>query len=251
MPLTKEGARQLIRLQEQDKVLDSLQGDIDKIPVAIAEIRGRIDGRKSRLAEAKGKWTALQLKKKDKEAEVAAKEAGVKKHGGELNLVKTNEAFKALQSEIEKGKLEIGELETDILTLMEAIDQAAKDEKGVAAEIAGEDSKDQAEIKAFEQDKAGLEAKRAGEVEKRAGLVGGIAEDVIKHYDYLRKRKPGGIALSPVNKNMCGVCRITLPPQTIVDTMKGLTLVTCEACQRILYMPEGAAKTPAAATPPA
>lgn len=248
MPLTKESARQLVRLQEQDTVLDRLQAEIDRIPKAIAEIKARIDGRKARLNDVKAKQNAAQLKKKEKEALVVSKEADIKKHSHELNLVKTNEAFKALQTQIEQGKTAVGDLETEILMIMDEMDTLVKEEKAVAAEIRGEDNKDLEEIRAFEKDKAGLEAKQSAQKQAREALVPSIPEDVMKHYDYLRKRKPGSAALAPVLKNICGGCRIMLPPQVIVEVVKASTLMTCESCHRILFMPE-TAPAPAEAKP--
>jgi predicted nucleic acid-binding Zn-ribbon protein len=42
----------------------------------------------------------------------------------------------------------------------------------------------------------------------------------------------------------CGSCQINLAPSMVMDLVKMKSLVTCESCQRILYMP---AKTPSAA----
>ncbi|MBI4346994.1 MAG: hypothetical protein HY553_09080 [Elusimicrobia bacterium] len=245
MPLSKETARQLVKLQEQDKVIDALQADIDKIPKAIAEIQARIEARKSRLHDTKKRAGDIQIRRKEKEAQMAAKEADIKKRSGELNTVKTNEAFRAIQSEIEQAKAAVGDLETAILTLMDEADQVAKDEKGISAELKVEEGKDLEEIGAFENDKKGLESKQAAEKAKRDALVPSIPEDVLKHYEHLRKRKAGGAALAPVLKNMCGGCRIALPPQVVVEVVKASKLQTCEACHRILYMPDAAAPTPA------
>ena len=252
MPLTKESARQLARLSEQDKVLDALQLELDKIPKAIAEIQTRIEARKVRLTEIRGRANQVGLQKKDGESKMAAKEGEIKKHSQELNLVKTNDAFRALQTEIDKGKVEVGDLETEILTFMDQLDQLAKEEKAAAAEIKAEESEDLAEIQAFQKDKAALDAKFAAETQKRDGLKAGIEEDVLKHYDHLRKRKPGSPALSPILKNMCGACRMTLPPQFVVEVVKAKAIQTCESCHRILYLPEAAgavAPAPAEAKP--
>lgn len=245
MPLSKEASRQLVRLQEQDKVVDALQADIDRIPKAIAEIQARIEARKSRLNVTKTRAGNMQLKRKEKEAQMAAKEADIKKRSGELNTVKTNEAFKALQTEIEAAKAAIGDLETDILTLMVEGDQVASEEKAISTELKVEEGKDRSEIAAFENDKKGLESRQATEKSKRDALAPTVPEEVLKHYEHLRKRKPGGAALAPVLKNLCGGCRIILPPQVVVEVVKAATLQTCEACHRILYMPEAAAPTPA------
>ncbi|MBI5201150.1 MAG: hypothetical protein HY925_06160 [Elusimicrobia bacterium] len=245
MPLSKEAARQLVRLQDQDKAIDALQAEIDKVPKAIAEINARIEGRKSRLHDTKARAGAIGMKKKEKEAQVTAKEADIKKHSGQLNTVKTNDAFRALQTEIEAAKAAISDLETEILTLMDDSEIVAKEEKAISAELKAEEGKDREEIAAFEKDKQNFEAKQNVERQKREALVPTIPEDVMKHYDYLRKRKPGGAALAPVLKNLCGGCRIALPPQVVVEVVKAAKLQTCESCHRILYMPENAA-TPAA-----
>ena len=239
MPLTKESSRQLVRLSDQDKILDALQVEIDKIPKAIAEIQARIEARKSRLTEIRARANQVQLQKKEREAQMASKETEIKKHNAELNLVKTNEAFRALQGEIEKGRGDVSNLETEILTIMDQLDELAKEEKATAAEIKAEETKDQAEIQAFEKDKAALEAKAAAARTVREGFTAGIDEDVLKLYAYLRGRHPGRPALAPVLRGGCGGCRITLPPQVIVEVVKSVVVQRCEVCHRILYVPEG------------
>ena len=46
----------------------------------------------------------LERLQKEKEMEVTTLEAAIGKHSGELNAVKSNDAYKALLSEIEKEK---------------------------------------------------------------------------------------------------------------------------------------------------
>ena len=75
----------------------------------------------------------LEKLKKTKELDVAAKEEAAKKHGGELNQVKTNEAFKALQHEIERAKADASDIETQILEIMDQLDASRKAEKAAAA----------------------------------------------------------------------------------------------------------------------
>jgi len=72
-------------------------------------------------------------------------------------------------------------------------------------------------------------------------MTSGIPDDAARQYDYLRKRKSDGEALSKITGTMCGACRLTVPPQSVVEVAKG-RLVTCESCQRILYRDETAAE---------
>src|SRR6266700_559637 len=101
MNLTKDQLQQLVRLQEADSYLDAIQAQIDKIPVDIQAVEAALESEKSHMAELKSKSQKLQMAKKESENELSQKEEAVRKHHQELNLVKTNEAYKALQSEIE------------------------------------------------------------------------------------------------------------------------------------------------------
>lgn len=47
-----------------------------------------------------------QLNRKNSKMEIDAKDQAVRKHSGELNNVKSNDAYKALVSEIEAAKKE-------------------------------------------------------------------------------------------------------------------------------------------------
>ena len=239
MALTKENVAQLIRLQDQDKVLDALKASLERIPAEIQAIQQIIESEKSKLQAVKAKSNQLHLSKKEKESEVQAKEAAVRKHGEELNKVKTNEAYKALLAEIEKAKTDASNIETQILEIMEQMDEAAKDEKAAAALLKEDEAKKLREIDSLKAKETDLKSKFDQEKVKRDGMTAGLPEDASHQYEYLRKRKTDGEALAKIKGTMCGACRLTVPPQSVVEVAKG-RLVTCESCQRILYRDETA-----------
>lgn len=237
MAFTKEQVKQLIELQKQDAQLDKLKTAMDKIPVMISNLKAQLESEKTRSAELKTQTISLEKKKKEKELELAQKEELAKKHGAELNTVKTNEAFKALQTEIGFAKQAAGEIETEILTLMDQIDGSRKQEKAAAAEFSVEEKKFQAEISGHEkrlsEAKAQYDAAKATRDQAAVPIDGGA----IKVYEHIRSR--GKLdAIVPIDATMCSACRITLAPQVLVEATKLKGLVTCESCQRILYRPE-------------
>ncbi|MBI3550455.1 MAG: hypothetical protein HY078_15565 [Elusimicrobia bacterium] len=236
MATPKDTLPQLVRLQEQDRVCDALHAAIEQIPVEIKKLSETLESEKAGVAAAKAATTKFQLAKKEKELTLGQKEEAIRKHGTELNSVKTNEAYRALQNEIDKAKNDVSDLETAILTLMEEIDKAGQEEKKAANILKEGEGKIQAQIKTLEAKKAELTAKAQEEKTKRDAISATIPADAIKLYEYLHKRMKG-IAMSPIKGNMCGVCRITLMPQSLVDLARGAKLVTCEACQRILFNP--------------
>jgi len=248
MGVTTEDVQRLLQLQAQDRVLDTLQASIDKIPVDVEAVRDSLAADKARVAEAKDKYNKLQLSKKEKEMSLSQKEDAIRKHGVELNLVKTNDAYRALQTEIEKAKSDVGDLETDILTLMDEIDQAARGEKEAAAALKETEGRAEQRIRVLEAEKEKLSAEAAQKASARDSLARAIPPDVLRTYQFLRKKRQG-VAMAPVNGTMCGACRITILPQSLVELTRGNKLITCENCQRILYRPESVPAVPHPAQP--
>ncbi|HVC08477.1 MAG TPA: C4-type zinc ribbon domain-containing protein [Elusimicrobiota bacterium] len=238
MLLSKESLKGLIALQERDKVLDALKADMAGIPEEIAGLRAKIETEKSRAAAAKTKTLDLEKKKKEKELELAQKEESAQKHGRELNAVKTNEAFKALQSEIDKDKAAAGEIETRILEIMEQIDQARREEKAMAGDIAAVEKGLNGEIARAEARLAEVKGTfESALAQRNESAAGGADGEAVKLYEHIRAR--GKLdAVVAVDGAHCGACRIALAPQVIVNLTRANQVVACENCQRILYRPE-------------
>ncbi|MDD5628783.1 MAG: hypothetical protein PHU21_06945, partial [Elusimicrobia bacterium] len=127
MAINKETIQRLVAVQKQDAILDGLQKEIDRIPREIAAIQAALETAKAKQAEAKARIITCEKKKKEKELELAAKEESIRKHTMELNQVKTNDAFKALQHEIDQAKEAGSQIETEILEVMESIDAGRRD----------------------------------------------------------------------------------------------------------------------------
>ncbi len=240
MLLSKESLKGLIALQERDKILDALRADMAAVPEEIAGLRGRIEAEKSRAASAKAKTVDLEKKKKEKELELAQKEESAQKHARDLNAVKTNEAFKALQAEIDKAKAEAGEIETKILEVMEQIDAARREEKALAGDIVAVEKGLVGQISQAEAKLAEIRGRFDAAQAQRNESASAADANAVKLYEQIRGR--GKLdAVVPTDGGHCGACRIALAPQVIVDLTRASQVVTCENCQRILYRPESLA----------
>ncbi len=236
MQITRQSIDALVALQAKDSRLDSLAAQKAEIPSEISSLKGEIEAAQSALKDAKAKTLDCEKRKKERELELAAKEESIRKHSVELNQVKTNEAFKALQSEIESAKAAGSAIETQILELMEEADQSRAREKKLAQEAAEEEKKILVEVRAAESRLAEVESSIAAAKVERDAAAGGIDPELLKAYELIRGR--GKLdAIVPVEGGHCGVCRMGLMPQQLVESAKGRSLVVCESCQRILYRP--------------
>src|ERR1019366_6536341 len=113
----------------------------------------------------------LQLAKKQKDLDLDAQEASIRKHSTELNAVKTNEAYRALMGEIEKAKLGKSALEDQILQIMEQIDQANESWREKEAGSKNNESGWLAQISDWEAKQKQLEPALAAKQAERDALI--------------------------------------------------------------------------------
>ena len=219
-------ARALALLQKRDTAIDAMAARAAAVPKKIAELNAAFEAKKASMSAAREALLALQSKKKDSELRIAEAEEGIRKHQRELNLVKDNNAFKALLAEIEHDKAAKDELETGVLELLEMIDKASVADRTV-----------QAEVKSIETIMKGETAS----LEASAAALAAIAPDLLERYEAIRSSR-SGLALAAVHeepvsgKFSCGGCHMGLPPQKKVDVKKADTLTFCPDCRRLIYL---------------
>ncbi|HAH07486.1 MAG TPA: hypothetical protein DCM05_13360 [Elusimicrobia bacterium] len=244
MRIAKDELAKLVTLQEYDRVIDALLAVLADVPKQVAALQAESAAEKAALAEVKDRHTQLLLRRKEKELDLGKKEEEIKKHNIELNSVKTNEAFRAMQSQIDRCKGEASAIETEILVFMEESDAFLREEKEKSTALKAAEIRIAEKIKVLEGQKAESEGKLAAERAKRDAFAAAIPGELLGHYDNVRRRR-GGVAMARLEGETCTVCRMNQPPQSKVNLAKGHEIVACESCQRILYPSELAAAKPA------
>ncbi|MBI4056001.1 MAG: hypothetical protein HY399_00430 [Elusimicrobia bacterium] len=234
--LTKEGLTALIALQEKDKVVDKLKTELKNVPSEAARLKTSLEEEKGRFIVLKEKVTQLQLARKQKEGELVSSEEAIQKHHLELNKIKSNEAYKALLTEIESDKTQKTKLEDEILNIFEELDGVAQQEKKEQQVLKEIETQVAQKIQELESKKQDLEKRLATAQTEREAMATQVSSDVLGRYDQIRSKK-NGVALVPVRADNCGGCHMTLTPQTVVNVKKGQGFVVCDNCQRILYLP--------------
>ncbi len=249
----------LVELQKMDAAMDAKKAIAAGVPVKIAALNAAFEAKKRSMSAAHEALLALQVKKKDSELKIGEAEEGIRKHQRELNLVKDNNAFKALLSEIENDKKNKDELETGILFLLEEIDKASVQDKAIREEVKKIEETMRGEVAALEatakEIAAGLETAKA----ERAAAAAALNPDLLEKYENIRVNKKG-LAVAVVHedpatpgKYSCGGCHMSLTPQKTLDIKKHDTFAVCQDCRRLMYLektvyPELAQNAPAAAT---
>lgn len=234
----KEILKNLAKLQEKDIEIAKIEVLIVAIPEKIQQQQAIIEQLQAEAQASKERGTQLLLERKNAEGRLAEIEQQIAKHGGELQQVKSNDAYKALLTEIETLKSKKDATENQILELFDQIEQAKKSEQ--AAFKTCEEKKGEAKeaIAALDQEKKRLEDNLAARQQTRSHLAGDLPVEALSRYEKLRERR-AGVALAPLlDGSSCGGCRMRLTPGVINNLLKVKDFVTCERCQRIIYIPE-------------
>lgn len=230
-----DSIKQLLDLQEKDSELDRLRHDAALLPAKVTALKGDIQQNKTALEAAKKDLTALQLLKKQKDLDLDAREAAVRKHSGDLNAVKTNEAYKALLGEIEKAKQEKSALEDEILKIMDQIDQANKVWKEKESSAKGVEAGLLKQISDVEARQQELQAQITQKQADREAAASALPPALRSPYDRLRQNKRAN-AIVPIRNGQCAGCHMRVSPNLVNEITRGQKLMVCESCSRIVYI---------------
>ncbi|MFH0948704.1 MAG: C4-type zinc ribbon domain-containing protein [Elusimicrobiota bacterium] len=229
-----EQLSKLVELQNIDSKIGEANNNIEKINGEIDFLQETLVKEKEQIETAKKNITDGNILKKEKEIEIASIEGKIKKHNMELNAVKTNDAYKALLTEMENGKNEKLKIEDELLALMETDEKNYKDIKNLQKEYEKKE-KEFAEKKVlFENDLRKLGEFVTQQSYQRTTKLVELPKNIIDKYENIRKNK-NGIAVVIVENNACGGCHRNLPIHIIDELKKGKDLISCNNCMRILY----------------
>jgi len=224
----------VIRLQEVDNLLADLNKDISALPKHIAEIQTKLVSHERKLEADRAALAANQKERKKCDSDIQIQEQKISKLKDQTLQAKTNEQYRAFQTEVEFCQTEIRKCEDRILELMsesEPLDSNVKIAEGALktekAQVEGE--KQQAREKTAVAKNASAEL-----MKERAGIVAGITPAVYNRYTRIAKMRRG-IGVAEVAEGRCTVCNMTIRLQFFQDLKRGEEVMSCESCGRILY----------------
>ncbi|MGH9717447.1 MAG: zinc ribbon domain-containing protein [Candidatus Acidiferrales bacterium] len=238
----------LLDLQSVDAQLREVREHLEAFPEKLAEVEARVAGAKSELDASKAAQVETIRDRKKYELDVEQWKERVRKYRDQTAQVKTNEAYKALQHEVQTAEGEIAKAEDRLLERMvaaEEYDRSVKASEKLLKEV--EEVARSARTK-IESDKAVMEKELAERTGQRARVVAGIPEDLLDHYDRIAK-KHNGVSLAEVKDEKCSACGMRVRPHVFQEMRRRGSdeMFHCETCTRILYYVEPEASEASAA----
>jgi predicted nucleic acid-binding Zn-ribbon protein len=221
--------------------LQTIHTQIDKIhqvrgelPIEVADLEDEIAGLETRIekirTELDDKEDAIVVRKNM----IKDAQAATKKYEAQLNEVKNNREFDAINKEIEIQGLEvqvcekkIREIEYDIQIKTETYDKTQAELEARKQDLLEKKEELDNIVHETEKDEKNLLAK-AEKAESK------IEERLLVAYKRLRKSAVNGLAVVTIDRDSCSGCFNQIPPQRQLDIRQRKKIIVCEHCGRIL-----------------
>jgi predicted nucleic acid-binding Zn-ribbon protein len=224
----------VIKLQGLDQRISELEKEIASLPKHVAQIEKALESHNRRLEADRAALSANQKDRKKLEGDLQMTEQKISKLREQLQQAKTNDQYKAFQSEIAHFTGEIRKAEDRILDLM-------GDSEPLEVNVSKAESALKTERLQVEKEKAAVKARTASDQKELAEAQGErnqiaaqVPPDVLSMYERARKKSHGS-GIAEAVEGRCSACQIQLRPQFFQVLRRGDKVQACESCGRVLY----------------
>jgi len=225
----------LVQLQKIDSEIYALKNEKELKPKEIEAINASHEEKKKHLAGLEESSLNLQKQRKERELELASKEEAIKKLEGQLYQLKTNKDYQAMMQQIEGEKANKSVIEDGILGLFDQSDKIKNDITKEKERLQEEEKVSQGQKKAIQDRIKEIEDRLAQLEAQRKQILPDVEKKMLTQYERILQNRDG-LAIVSVQDNSCGGCNMFVPPQVINLIKMYERIITCEVCNRILYI---------------
>ena len=235
----------LYQLQKRDSELLTIQQKLQDIPNQIEQQQAEVAKHEVDLAAKAAELAEVEKTQRTKNAEIEMNAVQREKYQDEQRTVTSNEAYTALERQIEFLDQQDEEAEDTILILMEESDQLNQELGELEVLVNQEKEKTATETEQLRQELRALETRKDEQLKQRKEFLPQI--DKVRRDEYHRwmkaqlasqsgaaRARAGFIALG--KNGTCSTCRIAIQPQTLKEAQKYEKPVYCSSCKRLLYV---------------
>ena len=233
----KDQIKKLVDLQKIDAEIYNVNTGLTEKPAVIEELRKKFEVSKTHLNQLEEKFKGIQLKRKELELEMKAREDDIAKSNIQLTQLKTNKEYQIKLNEIASIKADKSIIEEKILLSYDEADAVQAEIGKEKVSVGAQEKQYLARKKEIEDDIKLMEDRVKVLESQRKQQLPGVDRVLLNRYEKVLAHKDG-LGIAPINDNSCGGCHMELPPQTVNEIQLEEKLIICESCARILYWPQ-------------
>jgi predicted nucleic acid-binding Zn-ribbon protein len=215
-------------IKEQIDIKQGLLGDLDSKEKGIQAKKREIDSLRALFAEMEKLRAA-----KDRVFLDEGKKAVDKRM--RMNRIKNIKELQALQREIDLMRQANGELEEELIKIMQQMDGIKAQMQTKEAEMAALHDEWERQQQALGAQITGIDRAVTEAANRRQSIAAQITGDLISRYELIFSRR-GGTAVVEVSGGICQGCYMNIPPQLSNEIIRSDKVHLCPSCQRILYI---------------
>jgi uncharacterized protein len=226
----------LIELQAVDLRLADVRTRLNALPEQLTNVEKGVTAGRRQITAAKDDLTTSLKDRKRYEIDVDTWKEKARKYRQQGSEVKTNEAYKALQHEIEHAEKETAQAEDLLIERMVAGEEFERQVKAAEQAFVEIERSAVAERQKIAAEQTALRAEAAVHEAERAKIVAAIPENLLFNYEGIARRRHG-VALAEVRGESCGMCGMLVTPHVVQELRRAenTEMYRCETCTRILY----------------
>ena len=232
----------LYRLQRVDSSIDQIEILRGELPMEVKDLEDEVQGLVNRQTRIEEEINGITEFIEDKKAAIKESEALLAKYEQQSDNVKNNREFEAINKEIEMQGLEIKLAEKHIRDANEELAEKVKALENAQKNIATKEGALTHKKSELEKIIADTEIEEKELRSKSEEARTHIDERLLYSYDRIRNSYRNGLAVVAVERDACGGCFNSIPPQRQSEIRLHKKIIVCENCGRILVESEMAEK---------
>jgi predicted nucleic acid-binding Zn-ribbon protein len=228
------------RVMELLGELQTLSDSMDKMEARRREALAEKNRIEEKLEEARHdaeqkteEHHALDIERRKKELLLRSEKERQQRIKGRVGEVKTSREYQAVISETNASKQTISTLEEALLKDMEALESLEAEVKKLEEKVERIEADANAACEKFDSTCEETEGQIASGKQGEKAILDELPPEVVTKYRLIRSRL-GGVAVAEAKDEACTACFMRIPPQRFIEVMRGLTVVQCPNCYRIL-----------------
>lgn len=234
MKTIAEKLQLLAQLQRIDSQLDRIRQIRGGLPEEVRDLEDELEGLRSRIARLDDEIATARHEIAVRNTNINECRDAIRKYEGQMNDVKNNREFEALNKEIELAKLEIMTSERKIKQFTAVIEEREALRAEVIARFEDRSGDLEAKRQELKEIVAETEAEEAVLLKESAEAAKEIEERLLVAYRRIRNNMRNGLAVVHPDREACGGCFALIPPQRIHEIRQKKRIIVCENCGRII-----------------